>query len=61
MQDGVNGFLVETEFELIEVLNNINKLTSIESNNVKSSVSSKFDSKKILKEYESIFQKLLNN
>lgn len=61
VQDGVNGFLVETEFELIEVLNNINKLTSIESNNVKSSVSSKFDSKKILKEYESIFQKLLNN
>lgn len=55
VQDCVNGFIVETEFELEQLLNDVNKLKSINSTEVKNSVYEKFDSRKILDQYESIF------
>lgn len=58
VDNGVNGFLVEDEFEFISVLNNIDKLKSIDKDEVKMSVMSKFNANKIIKKYENLFNEL---
>lgn len=56
--DGINGFLVENEFEFITVLIDINALKSIDRDEVKRSVMSKFNAEGIIKKYENLFNQL---
>ncbi|WP_165830155.1 glycosyltransferase [Flavobacterium hydrophilum] len=55
---GANGFLVQDELEFIAVLNNIDKLKTIDKNAVRMSVSSKFNAEKIVRKYENLFEQL---
>ena len=58
IDNGVNGFLVEDATEFISVLNNINQLKSIDNEEVKKSVMSKFNAERIINKYENLFNKL---
>lgn len=55
---GVNGFLVEDKIEFVSVLNDFAKLKSIDNNEVKKSVMSRFNAVEILNKYENLFNKL---
>ncbi|HLF51186.1 glycosyltransferase, partial [Flavobacterium sp.] len=56
--NGVNGFLVEDEIEFVYLLNDIYKLKSIDKELVKTSVLKKFESQKIVQQYEDLFNSL---
>lgn len=56
--NGVNGFLVEDESEFVTILNNLDKLKSINTESVRSSVLKKFESRKIVQQYEDLFNSL---
>lgn len=53
----VNGFLLENENDFSDLLNNMKKLKAIDREQVRSSVINKFDSKKIIKQYEDLLIK----
>lgn len=52
--NGENGFLVENENDFSSLLNNLERLKSIDRNKVKLSVINKFNSEKILSQYEEL-------
>jgi glycosyltransferase involved in cell wall biosynthesis len=54
----VNGFLVEDELEFVNVLNDLNRLKTIDKESVRSSVLKKFESRKIIQQYEDLFNSL---
>tara|TARA_R110000868_G_scaffold184619_5_gene426257 strand:+ start:8298 stop:9374 length:1077 start_codon:yes stop_codon:yes gene_type:complete len=56
IENGVNGFLVDTEEEFIDRLNN---LPHFDSKSVSDSVFKKFDKKIILNEYEEFFKEIV--
>jgi len=56
--NGINGFLVNDELDFISVLNDLNKLKSINRNEVRKSVMDKFDPEKILNQYEKLFNQI---
>lgn len=56
--NGINGFLVEDVSEFVSVLNDINKLKLISRIEVRNSVMDKFNSKKILNQYEKLFNQI---
>lgn len=55
---GTNGFLVENELEFLSILNDIDKLKSIDMDEVKKSVMSKFNAAGIIKKYENLFNQV---
>lgn len=55
---GTNGFLVENELEFVSILNDIDKLKSIDKDVVKKSVMSKFNAEGIIKKYENLFNQV---
>ena len=59
VKDSQNGFLVENEFEFLSVLNDIYKLKSINNDEVRLSVIDKFNSEKIINQYEALLNKVL--
>lgn len=59
VKDSQNGFLVENEFEFLSVLNDIDKLKSINNDEVRLSVIDKFNSEKIINQYEALLNKVL--
>lgn len=56
--EGINGFLVNDEFAFFEILNNFRRFNSFNENDVKLSVSNKFDSNKIVNQYIELLDKL---
>lgn len=56
--NGVNSFLVEDEIEFVSVLNDFNRLRSIDINEVISSLQNKFKADKIVKRYEELLNTL---
>lgn len=52
--NGENGFFVENENDFSSLLNNLERLKSIDRNKVKLSVINKFNSEKILSQYEEL-------
>ncbi|CAA9203394.1 glycosyltransferase [Flavobacterium collinsii] len=54
VMNGENGFLVENENDFSSLLNNLDRLKSIERSKVKLSVINKFNSEKILSQYEEL-------
>jgi glycosyltransferase involved in cell wall biosynthesis len=56
--NGINGFLVDDELEFVTVLNDLNKLKTIDEETVRSSVLKKFESRKIVQQYEDLFNSL---
>lgn len=56
--NGVNGFLVENKLDFVTVLNDVEKLKSIDNNEVILSVTDKFNSEMIIKQYEALFNKV---
>lgn len=52
--NGENGFLIETENDFSCLLNDLDRLESIDRNKVKLSVVNKFNSEKILSQYEEL-------
>ena len=61
INQGVNGFIVNNKEDFINLLNDKNKLLNFNSDEIKKSVKHKFSSKKILLEYESAINSVLNN
>ena len=55
--NGENGFLVENENDFSSLLNNLERLKSIDPNKVKLSVINKFNSEKILSQYEELLNR----
>jgi glycosyltransferase involved in cell wall biosynthesis len=55
IQNGINGFMVKNEEELFSLLNNLELIQSIKTEDVIRSVVVKFDKKKILNQYEDLF------
>jgi glycosyltransferase involved in cell wall biosynthesis len=55
IQNGINGFMVKNEEELLSLLNNLDLIQNIKTEDVLSSVITKFDKKKILRQYENLF------
>jgi glycosyltransferase involved in cell wall biosynthesis len=53
--NGLNGFLVADETEFVSVLNDIDTLKALDSNDVIDSVINKFNASKIIKQYEELF------
>ena len=60
VKDGQNGFLVENEVEFLSILNDIRKLKTINNEEVKLSVIDKFNSKKIVNQYEELLNMILS-
>lgn len=58
VDNGVNGFLIEDELEFVTILNDLNKLKSINKESVRSSVLKKFESRKIVQQYEDLFNSM---
>ena len=56
IENGINGFLVDTEQEFIDRLNN---LPTLDPNSVSESVYKKFDKKIILNKYEEFFKEIV--
>lgn len=56
--DGENGYLVKSKEEFAGKLNSLNNDFPFEPKKVKSTVDTKFDSKKILSQYEDLFLKI---
>lgn len=59
--NNVNGFLVSDLYEFIQLINNKEKLKSIKYSEVQKSVSQKFSSEKIVKQYENLFLSYTTN
>lgn len=58
VEDGINGFLVEDEMEFSNKLRDIRKLKSLDRNEVESSVTNKFNSKKIVNQYRELINSI---
>ena len=56
--NGINGFLVEDMLDFVSVLNDYDKLRSINNDEVVLTVKDKFNSEKIIKQYEDLFNEL---
>lgn len=56
--NGVNGFLVNTDQEFADLLSDLPRVKKIERQQVIDSVYSRFNSKKILSEYEDLFKSI---
>ena len=59
IEDGINGFLAVTEDDFNKTLQNLNEIPSFERAVVRASLSKKFSSQKIIKEYENLFLSVL--
>ena len=60
IENGINGYIVEDENEFVEKLNLLVN-QRLNPNNVSASVIKKFNSRKILKEYEELLLDVLKN
>ena len=58
IQKGINGYLVDNDEEFLEILNNRELINNFNYKKVINTVESRFSSKKILAEYEKIFESL---
>lgn len=59
IEDGINGFLADSEDDFAKTLQNLNEIPVFERAVVQASVLSKFSSTKIIKEYENLFLTVL--
>jgi glycosyltransferase involved in cell wall biosynthesis len=55
IQNGTNGYLVKNEAEMLSLLNNLELIQKIKTENVIQSVTKKFDKSSILNQYETLF------
>lgn len=55
IQNGINGYLVKNEEEMLSLLNNLELIQKIKRENVIGSVAKKFDKSIILSQYETLF------
>jgi glycosyltransferase involved in cell wall biosynthesis len=55
IQNGINGYLVKNEEEMLSILNNLELIQKIKTEDVIQSVAQKFDKSSILNQYETLF------
>jgi glycosyltransferase involved in cell wall biosynthesis len=55
IQNGVNGYLIKNEAEMLSLLNNLELIQKIKTEDVIRSVAKKFDKSNILNQYETLF------
>jgi glycosyltransferase involved in cell wall biosynthesis len=58
IQNGINGYLVKNETEMFSLLNNLELIQKIRTEDVIQSVAKKFDKSSILNQYETLFLSL---
>jgi glycosyltransferase involved in cell wall biosynthesis len=58
IQNGINGYLVKNEEELLSLLTNLELILKIKREEVIKSVAQKFDKETILNQYETLFLSL---
>ncbi len=59
VKSGLNGFLVNTEEEFQDILNNPNLLMDIDAQKISKDTKERFSAEKILKQYEAVFLELI--